>query len=79
MKLTNAQFDREMRKIESTPPHVSSDDSDAEVVALAGVPEAGGVGVRLRNRHSSSCVVSEGTFPTHMTQSERCAGGLGRC
>ena len=31
----------------------------------------------MKNRQSSSCVASAGTFPAHMTHSERCAGGLG--
>lgn len=36
-----------------------------------------GDGGELKNRQSSSCVASEGTFPAHITHSERCAGGLG--
>ncbi|THH30048.1 hypothetical protein EUX98_g4152 [Antrodiella citrinella] len=31
----------------------------------------------LKKRHNSSCVASLGTFPTHITHSERCVGGLG--
>ena len=36
-----------------------------------------GDGGELKKRQSSSCVASEGTFPAHITHSERCAGGLG--
>ena len=36
-----------------------------------------GDGGELKKRQSSSCVVSEGTFPAHITHSERCVGGLG--
>ncbi|KAJ7023187.1 hypothetical protein C8F04DRAFT_1306139 [Mycena alexandri] len=31
----------------------------------------------MKKRHNSSCPVSLGTFPAHITHSERCAGGLG--
>ena len=41
------------------------------------LPPEDGVGVRLKNRQSSSWVASEGTFPAHITHSERFAGGLG--
>lgn len=74
-KLTNAQFEREMRKMDSTPPHTASTPAAAED-GPAAVPADGSW---LRKRQSSSCVVSEGTFPTHITHSERCAGGCGWC
>lgn len=32
---------------------------------------------RVKNRQSSSCEASDGTFPAHMTHSDRFAGGLG--
>lgn len=66
-KFTNAQLDREIRKMEVTPLDLT----------LAPSFPGSGDSTRLRNRQSSSCVVSPGTFPTHMTQSDRFAGGLG--
>ena len=97
-KLTNAQFEREMRKMDDTPPKIDSVDAVEEsVVDEDATGPAGalcvdcapadcapvddcwepGEGGELKNRQSSSCVASEGTFPAHMTHSERCAGGLG--
>lgn len=37
----------------------------------------GGGGDRLKKRHSSSCVASDGTLPAHITHSERLTGGWG--
>lgn len=89
-KLTKAQFERAMRNMEETPPNRESDEAvDVDPVAVEPIGPAGalcvdigpteepGEGGELKNRQSSSCVASEGTFPVHITHSERWAGGLG--
>ena len=63
-KFTNAQFDRAMRKTDDTPAFSSGASSE-------------GSGDLLKNFQSSSLVVSEGTFPAHITHSDLWGGGLG--
>ena len=78
---------------DTPPYRESDDAAELEVEADCGTGPAGalcvdcapadwvlvepGDGGALKNRQSSSCVASDGTFPAHMTHSERWAGGLG--
>ena len=58
----------------------STPDEPADVGADVPEPDdtaEPGLGVELKKRQSSSWVASEGTFPAHITHSERLAGGLG--
>lgn len=79
----------EIKNIDCTPPlngvASAGDDSAEDPDGPAGLgtreledpAEAAGEDVRLKNRQSSSYVASEGTFPAHITHSERLAGGFG--
>lgn len=90
-KFTNAQFERAMMNTEETPPHISTsrvtfsslvakgcDCTCREVGEIVVPGERDCVGAAwLKKFHSSSDVASDGTLPTHMTHSERLAGGFG--
>lgn len=78
----NAQEERDIKNIDSTPEAHGWDDGvklgeDADVDPVGGDDDGGVAGFWLKNLHNSSCVASEGTFPDHITHSDRCAGGLG--
>jgi hypothetical protein len=52
------------------------EDDDVGTTTMEGVDESGELPAgedsdRVKNLQSSSCVASDGTFPTHITHSER--------
>lgn len=83
-----AQEEREIRKMERTPWVGAEVSVKAWVVSAPGagvavmspatqLPPTPSPSPYVKKRHSSSCFASLGTFPAHMTQFERCAGGAG--